>query len=159
MQTIFEEEGFPLDLKATYLAMILGSVGSNQYRKLFVQTPSRTLDVIEDGDLACAYFASSVLTLCGMTIGGVHTTVSATIADLKTSGWSTVRRLKIGAVIIWRPKLCTDNLYHKHIGFYIGKGKAISTNPIKKTPVLHSTTYDGTREIESVYFHEKLKAT
>ncbi len=86
MKTIHKEEGYPLAFFKTYFAMIQGSVGSNQYRHLYVQTVIGPRDVIENGDLACAYFVSSILTLFRLTKGRVHTTVNETIRDLEMSG-------------------------------------------------------------------------
>jgi hypothetical protein len=157
MRTIRTEEGYPLALRDTYLAMIRGSVGSNQYRKLYIKRPDGICDVIGDGDLACAYFISSILTLCRLLKGGVHTTVTSTINDLVASGWKEAQDFKEGSVVVWGPKLCTDGLLHRHIGFYIGEEKAVSNVARVRKPAIHHITYNDTREIEKIYFHDKLK--
>jgi hypothetical protein len=158
MYSIYTEEGHQLALLDTYLAMILGSVGSAQYRRLFVQKPEGAHDVIGDGDLACAYFVSSILTLCGLIRGGVHTTVDMTVHDLLVSGWveGTVQE---GAVLIWAPKLCTDGTCHRHIGFSVGREMAVSNDAARGYPAVHHNTYEESRVIEAVYIHKKISRT
>ena len=157
MKTILAEEGYSLSLIDTYLAQINGSVGSNQYRKLFITKPAGVQDVIDDGDLACAYFVSSILTLCNLMNGGVHTTVTATVADLDSSGWKQSKKLEVGSVVVWKPKLCEDGLLHRHIGFYIGNKMAVSNVAKLRTPAVHHVTYEGSRQLEAIYFHHKLR--
>lgn len=163
MQTIHAEEGHPLALYETYMAFIRGSVGSRQYKKLYVRTPTGLKDVIGNGDLACALFVSSILTQCGLIKGGIHTTVDETVVDLRDSGWEYIEVLQKGAVIIWEPKLCTDRLCHRHIGFFMGNQRAISNEAKRGVPVEHHFTY-GTqsnkplREIEKILFHKSLRA-
>ncbi len=157
MKTVIIEEGYPLSLFDTYLAQIRGSVGTNQYRKLFITKPEGIHDVIDDGDLACAYYVSAILTLFDLIQGGVHTTVTQTIVDLEASGWYKSRKLQVGSVVVWKPKLCTDGLQHRHIGFYIGQKMAVSNVAKLRTPAVHHVTYSGTREIEEIYFHHKLR--
>lgn len=165
MQTIKAEEGYPLALFKTYLAFIYGSIGSRQYRQLYVEKPNGLEDVIGNGDLGCAIVVSSTLTLCGLTRGGVHTTVKETILDLEASGWERSEDLRQGAVIIWEPKLCDDNICHRHIGFFVGGNKAVSNNAREGTPIKHHITFGFTgpnkrpvRRIEAVYFHRILEA-
>lgn len=161
MNTILREEGYPLALRETYLAMIRNSVGSMQYRMLFVQTPRDIVDVIGNGDLACAFFVSSILMLCGLTKGGVHTTVDATVDDLEQSGWRRQDELlPEGSVLIWEPKLCSDNLRHRHIGFYVGDGMAISNSSEERSPALHRLCFNEffeppVRKVSAVYTHPR----
>lgn len=161
MKTILKEEGQPLNLLQTYLSMILGSVGSNQYRQLFVGTGSEIKDVIGNGDLGCAYFVSSILTLCGLTTEGVHTTVDETVRDLEASGWEPVHKPKVGSVVIWTKKMCSDGNEHRHIGFYIGGDDTISNNATLGVPLIQPLMErDGSgrpkRLIETYYFHPRL---
>lgn len=166
-QNILEEErGRPLALRETYLAMIRGSVGSNQYRHLFVKEQNGRLDdVIGDGDLACAYFFSSILTLCHLLKKGPHVNVTETITDMLASGWKQTDKLEIGAAIVWGKKLCTDGIYHRHIGFYLNRQTAVSNCSKAKTPVRHHRTFGfekwseaPVRPIEAIFFHDALRA-
>jgi hypothetical protein len=61
MLTIEKEEGFPVVLLPTYLAMAERSTGSNQYRRFLIRRPEGDEDVIGDGDLGCVSFVSSIL--------------------------------------------------------------------------------------------------
>ena len=161
MNTILLEESYPLALRETYLAMIRNSVGSMQYRMLFVQTPRDIVDVIGDGDLACAFFVSSILTLCGLTKGGVHTTVDATIDDLEQSGWKEQSDLlPEGSVLVWESKLCSDNQRHRHIGFCVGDGMAVSNSSEERSPTLHRLCFNDflkppVRKVTAVYTHTR----
>jgi len=160
MKTIFAEEGYPLALFQTYLAMILGSVGSHQYRQLFVCTVKGIRDVMRDGDLACAYFVSSILTLCGLIAEGVHTTIDETVRDMESYGWEKIPGPRVGSVVVWA-KICDDGHFHRHIGFCIGDGGAVSIDVIFGVPVfqpLIERTDSGVpcRLVESYYFHPRL---
>ena len=163
MHSILEEEGHPVAILDSLLAMIRQSVGSYQYRTLFVRTSGqKAVDVIGDGDLACALYVSALLSLFRLMHGGIHTTVAWTIKDLMDSGWYEDNALQPGSVIIWAEKLCTDGLHHRHIGFFMGDDLAISNDPRNRSPQVHHYTYgeqDGqpVRVIEAIYFHEALK--
>lgn len=163
MQTIQLEEKHPLALFPTYWAMIHNSIGSGQYRNLFVRTPEGDVDVIGDGDLACAFYESSILALCGLIRGGVHTTVVETVQDLECSGWQKIRELRVGCVIVWGEKPCSDGKRHRHIGFYIGDDCAVSNLAHTGCPTRHSIDMcfdvrpQPPRLIEALYFHPRLE--
>lgn len=163
MHSILEEEGRPLALLPSYLEMIRSSVGSHQYRMLFVKDAyGNAVDVIGDGDLACAFYVSSILSLFNLIKGGVHTTVDMTIADLLDSGWYEVPKLHPGSVIVWAKKLCTDGIQHRHIGFYVDRNQGISNDAEQHSPQSHHYTYGDqggrpTRRIEALYFHPLLE--
>jgi len=159
MKTIYREEGYSLALRETYLAMIEGSTGSAQYRKLFVKRDDGPYDVIGNGDLACAFFVSSILYLLMLTRGGVHTTVDETLKDMLRSGWREVHGPEPGAVVVWGLKLSdTDGLKHRHIGFCLDGNRAVSTSAKRRSPILHLinglTTEDGSeRPVQAYYTH------
>jgi hypothetical protein len=163
MHTIFKEEGAHVHHLETYLAMIEGGVGSRQYLQLFVHSvEGRPRDVIGDGRFACAYFASSILTLAALITQGVHTTVFETVEDMVRSKWYQINHLTKGAVVVWGPRLASDGNPHKHIGFYLGEELAVSTDGVTGVPTKHHVTYgieEGrpNRSIEAVFFHEKLR--
>ncbi len=164
MKTIFKEEGFPLDIRNTYLAMIEGSAGSAMFRKLFVMREDGPNDVIGNGDLACAFFASAILYMCGLTKGGVHTTVDETIRDMMESGWYEVKEKQAGAVVVWGLKLSdTDGLMHRHIGFCMGEALAVSTSSKRRSPQIHLlegllTETGEPRGVQAYYMHPLLVA-
>jgi hypothetical protein len=158
MLTIQKEEGCPVALLPTYLAMVEGSIGSNQYRKLFVCGPTGVIDVIGDGDLACALFVSSMLYLCDLAVGGIHTTVDETVKDLETSGWYAVPEPCPGCVIVWASKLGSDGKRHRHIGIAVDSATAVSNSAEKRVPKMHGirnlyVAGGEIRPIEAIYYH------
>ena len=126
------------------------------FRNLYAAMDGREEDILQDGGLSCAVFASAVLYLNNL-IKGIHSTVGATEMDLSASGWTEIKELKIGAVLVWEGKKGKDGIMHKHVGFYIGNNEAVS-NDSKETgfPRKHSITYDDTRKIEKIYWHKIL---
>src|SRR3989344_561891 len=95
-------------------------------------------DSLENGRNSCAVMVSSILysfnPLLEFTgkkhwIKYIHLTVVSTEKDLLENGWYKIKELKPGAVIIWEERLGRwDNLPHRHIGFYIGNGMAVSND-------------------------------
>lgn len=160
MYTVLREEGAPLELSETYLAMIRGSIDSRQYQKLFVRSPIGVMDVTDGGNFSCAFYVSSILKLCGLTTGGVHTTVDETIRDMQESGWRPVAELRNGCVLVWAEGvLCSDGRHHKHIGFYLEPDLAVSNHPELRVPKEHHPTFgqrDGrpVRPIREIYYNE-----
>lgn len=150
----------PLELLPSYLAVIKNSVGSKLFRNRFYFINGKALDVLENGNLSCAYFVSSVLYHFGLT-GQVHTTVVGTKEDLLKSGWLEINKPKIGSILIWESKYFSQSdSWHMHIGFYIGGGKAISTSSKAGTPIKHHWKKDdatGTkRKVLQILWHKAL---
>jgi len=161
MKTILKEEGFPLDLFRTYLAMIVGSIRSNQYRSLYVCSPNGSKDVIGDGDLACAYFVSSILTLFGLMNDGIHTTVDETVHDLESSGWEKIQSPRPGCIVVWGKKFRSIGLGHRHIGFCVDADTAVSNDFASGSPRRHlllekDVSGQLIRPVESFYYHPEL---
>lgn len=164
MYTIPEEENQPLAVLDTYLAMVVGSIGSNQYRNLYVgnKKTNNHEDVIQDGDLACAYYVSSLLYLMNLINKGVHSTVPVTESDMVDSGWKKIDSPRAGAVVVWEGKLGSDGAEHKHIGFCLDENDCVSNSPEHRAPKRHCifdlSHHDGTsRGVEAFYFHPDLK--
>jgi hypothetical protein len=150
----------------SYLATIENSVGSGIFRTLyFTVDDGRTLDVLEDGDLACASFVSSILYLFDL-IGERHTTVKATVADMQEQGWYALSEPRVGAVIHWGFKKKDDGTQgkHHHLGFYIDASTAVSNSSDTRVIASHHPTYgtfengEPRRDILAYYWHEKLGA-
>lgn len=165
MKTVFKEEGHHFAPLPTLLAKINGSIGSGQYLRLYVQVPQGEQltykDVIGNGSFACAYYVSSLLTLVKLTKGHVHTTVTETIKDMLASGWYEIDTPIPGAVIVWAPKMASDSIPHRHIGFSLGGERVVSTDGTTGKPTKHHVTYgliDGkpVRGIEKILFHKSL---
>ncbi|OGZ33519.1 MAG: hypothetical protein A2Y98_01105 [Candidatus Portnoybacteria bacterium RBG_19FT_COMBO_36_7] len=140
--------------KESYLQMIKNSVGTKMFCRLYASVDGKRQDILQDGNVSCAYFISSILLIFGL-IKKVHATVDGTIEDMKKSGWRRIKSPKLGSVLVWeKQKLGEDK--HSHIGFYTGYKKAISNSSVQRTPVEHSFTFGGKRRIKAVYWHKNL---
>lgn len=139
-------------LLKNYLAVVRASAGSNMFRKLYYKVGTRDIEVLGDGNLSCAVFVSSVLKIFSL-IPEIHTTVKETEHDLRRAGWREVGTPATGSVIIWKAKRF-KNGPHKHIGFCLGDGRAISNNSKKRSPQIHAWDY---RPVEKILWHKKLE--
>lgn len=134
----------------TYLYAIKSSIGADMFRHYFIRAGSKKIDALRNGDLACAFYVTSLLRIFGL-IDRTRTTVIGCEASMLKAGWFHVKRPKIGSVIVWRSKTFkASGEAHKHIGFYIGHKMAISNNSKRGMPYIHK--YDF-RPIESIYWH------
>lgn len=147
-------------LKESYIKAIKNSVGSNLFRNLYVYVNGKKKDILEGGTLSCAAFTSSILYLFKL-ITDIHATVKGTVADLIKSGWTKIKKPREGAVLVWEAKKFGSGEAHKHMGFYIGKNKAISNHFKKCHPILHHWTF-GTKngrpvhKAEQIFWNKKL---
>ena len=145
----------------TYIAVIKNSVGSKMFRNSYAKVDGKKTDIMKNGDLSCAWFVSSLLYLFKL-IKDAHATVNGTIKDLQQSGWKKIKKPKIGNVIVWEKIDFGNKDFHKHIGFYIGNNKAISTSNSKKgQPIIHHWTYGikrnkPVRKVKAIFWHKKL---
>ncbi len=147
-------------LSETYMAAIQNSVDSRLFRNFYATVNGKKKDIMENGELSCAFFASSLLMIFGL-IKHIHGTVDGTVRDMRASGWKETKKLSPGNVLVW--ETITDNKgnAHKHIGFYICRDKAVSNSTVKKTPAMHHITFGAVRDkpkrrIEAIFFHKKL---
>lgn len=131
-------------MNKAYLKLINKSVGEKKFRKLFINN----VDVLENGNLSCAFFVSSILKKFNL-IDLPHCTVKTTIKKMKYFGWYKVKleKVKEGDVIVWDKKRQGKTGEHLHIGFYVGNKEAISNSWYKKIPWKHSWNYNGKRKI------------
>lgn len=139
----------------TYCALIENSVGTKLFRNFYAQVNGKKTDVMKNGDLSCAFFVSSLLSIVGL-LKTAHGTVESTVKDMQQSGWKLTEKLIHGSIIVWEKRK-----EHKHIGFCIGNNKAISNNSKKKSPAIHHLAYgvkrgNPVRKIKAIYWHKKL---
>ena len=148
----------------SYMAVIKNSVGTKMFRNFYAKINGQKKDVLENGELSCAFFASAILHLFQL-IKEPHRTVVSTIKDMEESGWRKIKKIKQGSVLVWENLESSDKgevrKFHKHLGFYIGGEKAISNSSHLGMPKEHHLTYgarDGkpVRKIETIYWHKKL---
>lgn len=154
-----------LDLYASYIALIEGSVGTNMFRHRHFFIDGRSLDVLEDGDLSCAMYVSSILYLSKL-IDDLHTTVNGTIEDIENFGWYKINTPKKGALILWGFKKKDDGTQgkHRHVGFYLDAETAVSNDSSTRVVAKHHPTYgmfengEVRRDIQAFYWHAALDA-
>ncbi len=144
----------PLKLE-TYLAVIKNSVGTRMFRTYYALVDGKRKDIMRQGELSCAFFVSFILSGFSL-IEGMHGTVEGTVKDLKASGWRHTKTIRIGCVIVWEPIKGDRGEVHRHIGFYVGNGKAISNDYKKGMPRLHPYK---TRKITGLYWNSKLNSS
>ena len=136
----------------SYLAMIKNSVGSKQFQNLYALVDNQKKDIVEGGNLSCAYYVTSILVIFGL-IDKPHSTVNGSVSALLTAGWSRIKEPQPGTVIVWGP----DQQSHQHIGFSIGANKAISNSSEKNIPHIHHISYGAKkRHPIGIYWHPML---
>ena len=128
-----------LEIQKTYLAIINNSVGTKAFQNFFISVNGKSIDIIKQGQLACAFFVSNVCLTLNL-IKQAHCTVQSTVQDLIKKGWVTVKKPHLGNILIWEAITDTHGT-HKHIGFYIGNNKAISNSTRKGYPIIHHWTF------------------
>ncbi len=127
----------------------------------------KTIDILENGNLSCAFYVSSLLSLFSvfkLLKNPPHSTIAGTIKDMKSSRWYEIRTLKPGAILLWEEKKLGDQYAkkgHKHLGFYIGNEEAISNSSKRRMPVRHPFSFGDVndkkfRKIESIFWHKAL---
>jgi hypothetical protein len=131
--------------------MIRGSVGSNAYRHFHASIDGVSTDTMKDGQFACAYFVSSLLTIFGG-LGSPSFVVESVEKKLGDGGWLLVETPEVGDVVVYE-KIKIDGQEHAHIGFYVGNEKVVSNSSTRRTPVQHDWLYrDSTeRAITAIY--------
>jgi hypothetical protein len=153
-----EDRKMKLLFLENYLTMIKNSVGTKMFRNLYVEVDGGKKDITGDGNLSCAFFVSSLLVVSKL-IKEPHATVDGTIKDLQTSGWQEIVEPKIGCILVWEKVDFGGSLgEHKHVGFYIGNNRAVSNDSKESCPKEHDYLFDGSRQIEKMFWHPKLES-
>lgn len=148
-------------LKDSYLAFVKNSVSSKSFRNLYVKVSGRKKDILEGGNLSCAFFVSAVLLIFDL-IEKTHATVKGTLADMESNGWFEIKEFKKGSVLVWEQKQKGGTGGHFHVGFFIGGHQAISNSSKKQTPQTHHLTFGKNkngqpgRPIVQILWHDKL---
>jgi hypothetical protein len=149
-----KEEKPQLLLLDTYLALIRNSVGTKMFQENYAFYEGKRQNLVEGGNLSCAYYVTFLLKGLGL-IDELHLTVTGTEQALQKHGWKHTTKLKPGAIVTWESEEFDDGP-HKHIGFFIGNKRAVSTSFKTQTVIEHSADFEGKRRIESMYWHPKL---
>lgn len=143
-----------------YIASIRSSMDSKMFQKFYCSVNGKKTEVLDNGRLSCAAFVTFVLKLFSL-VSDMQITVHRAMDDMAKSGWHEVKEPRVGAVIVWAEKQSekdsTSNIQasvHKHIGFYIGNGQAVSNSSLAKSPVAHAWDF---RPVHSILWHDKLE--
>lgn len=144
-------------LYKSYMAAIKNSIGGRSYRNLYYRLPGGSfMDVLQKGNLSCAYFVSSILTRFGL-IKDFQINVEETVKVMKESGWKQIEKPRPGSVIVWS-KVCfkKSGECHMHISFFIDKRRAISNASNLRYPAIHGLHPNG-RKIVEILWHPALE--
>lgn len=142
----------------TYLAMINNAVGSQMFKNGYAEFYGVKKDVVNDGELSCAIFVSSILSIFNL-IDEPHATVKSTVKKMEEAGWQKTDDLKPGSVLVWEAVDFGAGDPHTHIGFYVGHNEAVSNDFRTKKIIKHHFKYAGDelgeRAITGIYYHPK----
>jgi len=127
-------------LKDSYLAFVKNSVGTKSFQNFYAKVGGRKKDILEAGNLSCAFFVSVVLLAFGL-IKERHATVKGVLADMEDSEWFEIKKLKKGSVLVWGEQQTGASTAHTHVGFFIGGGQAISNSSKHRVPKIHHLTF------------------
>ncbi len=148
--------------KKNYLMMIENAAkGENwMFRNLYIVQDGVEKDILKDGGLSCAVFASSILYLCNSLfeflqkpkwLAFTHANTTSTVKDMLEHGWHEIQDLRPGAVLVW------EKQNYDHIGFCVSETEAVSNDSQGKGfPWRHHITYNDTRKIEKILWHPEL---
>jgi len=140
--------------KENYLAMMEKSLGTKMFQDCYARVDGKKENITRKGETSCAYFVSSILMVFGL-IKEIHLTVKGTIKDIEKFGWRRIKRPRKGSILVWEEKDFKDEK-HSHLGFFIGRAKAISRGSEKRVPVVHAWNFNGKRKVEAIFWHRKL---
>lgn len=140
-------------VKETYLKMIENAEGTRLFNSAFVKNKKteEVIDVLNDGELSCAFFVSSILTLVGLS-KRPHSTVKTVFKELvESEQWELINDSPLpGDVVVWEKVTFEDGTENEHIGFCLDAKTAVSTSYLEKKVVKHSIDFDSKRKIEKI---------
>lgn len=160
-----EEKG-PLLVLKTIIARTLGSIGSKEYRSLFIDRKDGSEDVIYEGEYACAYHSSTPFHAFGL-LNAVHTTVDGMEAELKSSAdWIKFSYPLPGAVgILERKEHLDGHLGTRHTFICVAAEECVHNDPTPgiRSPQLERiadfTHHTGrSRQVEQYFVHKRILA-
>lgn len=151
------------ELLKTYVAYARASVGSTIFRKYFAKINGSSMEVLRAGKLSCAFHITAILKVFSL-VREVQITVHRAMDEMMRSGWRPAKKIKPGAIIIWAekpadPKRMRRDKKHyaglvRHVGIYIGRGKAVHNDGDKKrAPILSKWNY---RPVEKIWWNKRL---
>ena len=138
--------------RKTVLTAIEAAVGTPIFQHFYVRNESKgqDIDATKGGQSSCAFFVSSMLAMFDY-IDRSHTVVDTTVTKMLEHGWVQVDAPTPGSVVHW-----PEQNGHKHIGFYLGGDRYISSSESQNTPQIHPAKMDDGRTPDAYYSHPKL---
>lgn len=155
----------------SYLSMIRNSVGSHTWKNLFVYKENgHNIDILQDGNVSCAYYVSSILKQFGYCWAS-YANVLSLEKHLIEYGRSEQKYFTEDAITPWSVIIREEKKWsekkdiygnsikgHYHVGFYIWSWMAISNmsdgfaidDVNARTPQEHHITYNWSRPIRSI---------
>ncbi len=121
-----EEEG-QLDHLQTIIAAALGSVGSGEYRHVFIKRPVSVEDVTYDGEFSCAISTSAIFHRFGL-LAATHTTVRGLEDEVLQSSddWHMLDGPLLGAIgVLERKRHLDGSVKNRHTFICVGDGMAV----------------------------------
>jgi len=127
-----------------YLSLINGLPETTMFQHAYATNDQgQELDIMQGGEVSCAYVVSSVLTIIGW-IDRPHATVKSTLQTLKQTGWHETNELVSGAIVVWP----FSQVGHEHIGFYLDNGVYVSNSTADHVPKKHGEAlFDGRKPV------------
>jgi hypothetical protein len=127
MSAIEREENGELDYGKTIIAAAYGSLGSGEYRHVYIKRPNEVEDVIYNGEYGCALSTTTIYHRFGL-LSATHTTVQGFEDEVLESpdNWTQIDEPMVGCVGILEPKRQLDGTpKNRHTFICVGDGKAI----------------------------------
>lgn len=148
-------------IRRSYVAAIENSVGSGQYRQLYMAT-NPNVEVLDDGKHSEAWYVSCIL-MGFKLIASPQWKTKELIKELEAAGWRTptVGSLQPGTVMVWRSvaaALSTKEPLPETIGFYLGGNDkaAVSHCSKERSPQRHSWSFNSQRIPSLKLWHPSL---
>lgn len=130
--------------------------GIKIFKNFYIQNDNKEIaDILQNGNLSCANFVSSILYLNHL-ISSQHATVDSTIKDLLKNNWITCnfKDLNKGDILVWEEtKDQETNKMHKHIGFFINEKNALSNDYKKGYPIFHEINFNKRKIIKCLKYN------
>lgn len=145
--------------KPTYLKMIENSVGSKIFNSRFIKENKKEFDELEDGNLSCAVFVTSIFKLNNMTDKILSDVIDVETFMEQSNNFEKINTSEIqnGDILIWEGVIFKiDGEPHRHIGFAISNKEAISTSDDHRQVIKHPILYEKgiekkIRKVEKVF--------
>ena len=129
--------------------------GIKIFKNFYIQeNDGKIVDILQNGNLSCAAFVSSILYINHL-ISSQHSTVDSTVKDLLNNGWaiSEFSKLVKGDILVWEENEDQESkIMHKHIGFFIDNNTALSNDYKLGYPKLHEIDFNKRKIIQCIKY-------